>query len=311
MIEKEENSMINKAKAVFCNHPFTDGVKDKPIYIDNNNIGNFIYPDFGLDYSDLNYMYLSTPNLTVCSMEIGPGGFFNPPDYHPGDEAYFVLEGTITPFNPETGAAIEVKEDEALLIPKGALHSAYNFGDKKVKVLAVIAPKIVEEQLFPTDTDSPKKIYNYDKVRIKYHTEAWDMPQLYGSVDQLGVWPAEGSVLREKKVIYHITEDKKLKVINGDTRPVLMKFAVSNDFMDLGEYIVPSGGVVTRHSEVIEHPAEFFIFGMDGEMTVYLTETRETYILKRYEGLYLPPYTKYQLVNYGTVSARSLFMVAR
>ncbi len=84
MIEKEENSMINKAKAVFCNHPFTDGVKDKPIYIDNNNIGNFIYPDFGLDYSDLNYMYLSTPNLTVCSMEIGPGGFFNPPDYHPG-----------------------------------------------------------------------------------------------------------------------------------------------------------------------------------------------------------------------------------
>ena len=37
MIKKEENSMINKAKAVFCNHPFTDGVKDKPIYIDNNN----------------------------------------------------------------------------------------------------------------------------------------------------------------------------------------------------------------------------------------------------------------------------------
>ncbi len=303
--------MANKAKAVFCNHPFTDGVKDKPIYIDNSNIGNFIYPDFGLDYSDLNYMYLSTPNLTVCSMEIGPGGFFNPPDYHPGDEAYFVLEGTITQFNPETGAAIEVKENEALLIPKGALHSAYNFGDNKVKVLAVIAPKIVEEQLFPTDTDSPKKIYDYDKTLITQRTEAWDMPQLYGSVDQLGVWPVEGNLLREKKVIYHITEDKKLRVINGDTRPILMKYAVSNDFMDLGEYIVPSCGVVTRHSEVIEHPAESFIFGMDGEMTVYLTETRETYILKRYEGLYLPPHTKYQLVNYGTASARSLFMVAR
>lgn len=303
--------MINKAKAVFCNHPFTEGEKDRPIYIDNSNIGNFIYPDFGLDYSDLNYMYLSTPNLTVCSMEIGPGGFFNPPDYHPGDEAYFVLEGTITQFNPETGAAIEVKENEALLIPKGALHSAYNFEDRKVKVLAVIAPKIVEEQLFPTDTDGPKKIYGYDKELMKQRTEAWDMPQLYGSVDQLGVWPVEGSVLREKKVIYHITEDKKLKVINGDTRPVLMKYAVSNDFMDLGEYIVPACGTVARHSEVTEHPAEFFIFGMDGEMTVYLTETRETYILKRYEGLYLPPHTKYQLVNYGNVSARSLFMVAR
>ena len=303
--------MANKAKAVFGNHPFTEGVKDEPIYIDNSNIGNFIYPDFGLDYSDLNYMYLSTPGLTACSMEIGPGGFFNPPDYHPGDEAYFVLEGTITQFNPETGAAIEVKENEALLIPKGALHSAYNFGDKKVKVLAVIAPKIVEEQLFPTDTDGPKKIFGYDKDMIKGRTEAWDMPSLYGSVDQLGVWPAEGGLLREKKVIYHITEDKKLKVINGDTRPVLMKYAVSNDFMDLGEYIVPSGGVVARHSEAIVHPAEAFLFGLDGEMTVYLVETRETYILKRYEGLYLPPHTKYQLVNYASRAARALFMTGR
>lgn len=303
--------MANKEKAVFCNHPFTDGPKDKPIYIDSGSIGNFIYPDFGLDYSDLNYMYISTPNITVCSMEIGPGGFFDPPDYHPGDEAYFILEGTITQFNPETGAAIEVKENEALLIPKGVLHSAYNFGDKKVKVLAVIAPKIVEDQLFPTDTSGPKKVFGYDKEQMKGTTEAWDMPQLYGSIDQLGVWPAEGELLREKKIIYHITEDKKLKVINGDTRPVLMKYAVSNDFMDLGEYLVPASGVVARHSEVISHPAESFLFGMDGEMTVYLVETRETYILRHYEGLFLPPNTKYQLVNYGTGAAKSLFMVAR
>ncbi len=303
--------MASKAKAIFGNHPYTDRAKDKPIYIDNSNIGNFIYPDFGLDYSDLNDMYVSTSDITVCSMEIGPGGFFNPPDYHPGDEAYFVLEGTITQFNPETGATIEVKKDEALLIPKGTLHSAYNFGDEKVKVLAVIAPKIVEDQLFPTDTNGLKKIFNYDKKKLLHQTDAWDIPQWYGSVDQLGTWPVEGELLREKKVIYHITEDKKLKVINGDTRPILMKYAVSNDFMDLGEYFVPAGGVVTRHSELIEHPAESFLFGMDGEMTVYLSETRETYILKHYEGLFLPPNTKYQLVNYGSTVARALFAVAR
>ena len=73
----------------------------------------------------------------------------------------------------------------------------------------------------------------------------------------------------------------------GDTRPVLMKFAVSNDFLHMGEYVLPAGGVVTRHSEVLCHESESFLLGMEGPMTVYMTDTRETYQLKHYEGLYL------------------------
>lgn len=302
--------MSGKAKAVFGNHPFTEGEKTEPIYMDSSNIGQFIYPDFGLDYSDLNYMYLSTGHITVCSMEIGPGGFFNPPDYHPGDEAYFVLEGTITQFNPATGSCIEVKEGEALLIPKGTLHSAYNFGEKTVKVLAVIAPKIVEDQVFPTDVNGPKKIWGYDPGDFAQKTPAWDAPHWYGSVDQLGRWPEPGELLREKKLIYHITEERKLKIINGDTRPILMKYSVSNDFLSMGEYIVPAGGVVTRHSEVIRHPGEAFLLGMEGPVAVYIMKTRETYMLKHYEGLYLPPHTEYMLLNYSAQTGRVIFSLA-
>lgn len=303
--------MNHKAKAVFGNHPYTEGKKDIPIYVDAGEMGQFIYPDFGLDYSDLNYMYVSTDQMTVCSMEIGPGGFFNPPDYHPGDEAYFVLEGVITQFNPATGQCIEVKEGEALLIPKETLHSAYNFGDKMVKILAVIAPKIVEDQVFPTDVDGPKRIFKYDSTLFEKKKEDWDEPQIYGTVDHLGRWPAEGAVLRRNKVIYHITENRKLKVIAGDTRPVLMKFCVSNDFMHMGEYIVPAGGVVTRHSEPLSHGSEAFLFGMEGPVTVYMTDTRETYVLKHYEGLYIPAGMKYQLLNYSSVTARAIFAIAK
>ena len=255
-------------------------------------------------------MYLSTNNITVCSMEIGPGGFFNPPDYHPGDEAYFVLEGVITQFNPARGMTIEVKEGEALLIPKGTLHSAYNFTDKIVKVLAVIAPKIVESQEFPTDVNGPKKIWNYNPEDFGGKTETFEAPYRYGSVDQLGEWPEKGTLLREKKLIYHITENRKLKIINGDTRPVLMKYSVSNDYMSVGEYIVPAGGVVTRHSDVIQHDTEAFLLGMEGPLAVYLTETRETHMLKHYEGLYLPPNTPYMFINYSAVTARAIFAIA-
>ncbi len=302
--------MSSKAKAIFGNHPFTDGPKTEPIYMDSTNIGQFIYPDFGLDYSDLNYMYYSSDKMTVCSMEIGPGGFFNPPDYHPGDETYFILEGTITQFNPETGMCIEVKENEALLIPKGTLHSAYNFGDKKVKVLAVIAPKIVESQEFPTDVNGPKRILGYNPADFKGKTEDFRSAYRYGSVDQLGDWPENGALLREKKLIYHITEERKLKIINGDTRPILMKYSVSNDFHSVGEYIVPAGGVVTRRSEVICHDGETFLLGMEGPVAVYMMATRETYMLQHYEGLYIPPKTEYMLLNYESHTGRVIFAMS-
>lgn len=302
--------MSNKAKAVFGNHPFTQGEKKEPIYLDSSNIGQFIYPDFGLDYSDLNYMYYSSDTMTVCSMEIGPGGFFNPPDYHPGDEAYFVVEGTITQFNPETGSCIEVKTGEALLIPKGTLHSAYNFGEKKVKVIAVIAPKIVEDQEFPTDVNGPKKILGYNPEDFDGPTEAFPAAYRYGSVDQLGEWPENGALLREKKLIYHITEERKLKVIHGDTRPVLMKYSVSNDFMSVGEIIVPAGGVVTRRSEAMKHHGDTFLLGLEGPVAAYITQTRETYMLQHYEGLYIPADTEFMLLNYEENTGRVLFAMA-
>lgn len=302
--------MANKAKAVFCNHPLTEqGIKNEPIFLDNNNIGYFIYPDFGLDYSDINYMYYSSDKLTVCSMVIGPGGFFNPPDYHPGDETYFITEGTITQYGPSTGQCIQVKTDEALLIPKGTLHSAYNFTEEKVRVIAVIAPKIVEDQLFPTDTaGTMKTLKGKDNATLESIGE-WDEPQHYSSVDDVGHWPAEGKLLREKKILYHVTEHRKLKAIHGITRPTLVKFSVSNDYMQVGEYVVPVGGVVCRNSEQLSHPGQCVLIGLEGIMTVYLTQKRETYQLARYEGLYLPEDTEYKLINYEAHSARCLFAV--
>ena len=204
--------MAKQPKAIFGNHPFTpDGKKNEPIFLDSSNIGYFVYPDEGLDYSDLNNVFFSGEHLTVCTMDIGPGGFFNPPDYHPGDEAYFITEGVDSQYCPATGQMIQVGKDEALLIPKGVLHSAYNFEIERLRVIAVIAPKIVEDQTFPTDTDTPKKLLQGAHNAELPCIGEYDDPQLIGSVDNLGAWPAPGPVLREKGVLYHVTEQKKLQ----------------------------------------------------------------------------------------------------
>ena len=64
------------------------------------------------------------------------------PDYHPGDEIYIVLEGTLTMFNTEAGQVVQVHEGECLLMPEGAYHSGFNFEQKKVRTMSFIAPKI-------------------------------------------------------------------------------------------------------------------------------------------------------------------------
>ena len=116
-------------------------------------------------------------------------------------------------------------------------------------------------------------------------------------------------MLREKGVLYHVTEQKKLKTVHGDLHPILVKFSISNDFMQMGEYIVPVGGTTCRHSDEIVHPSECVLVGLDGITTVYLPETHGAYQIHRYEGLYLPRNTRYQLINYEAESARCLFAV--
>lgn len=302
--------MARKAKAIFTNHPFTEGPKTEPIHVSSSDRGQFIYPDFNLEYSDLNDVFVSTDKITICSMDIGPGGFFNPPDYHPGDEAYFVLQGAITQFNPTTGQCIRVKKDEALLIPKGALHSAYNFEEEALRIIAVIAPKIVDDQLFPDDIPNEKNTFQAPKSAVFQKSGALPEPKSHGSIDDLGSWPLDGTLLRDSQVIYHIPEERKLLVVQGETHPILMKFSISNDFMHVGEFIVPAGGTTTRRSEPISHEGQTVLLGLDCPITIYLPDSRETYILNTQDALFLPEKTEYQLFNYGTHTARALFAIA-
>jgi hypothetical protein len=44
---------------------------------------------------------------------IPPGSRFEPPDIHTGEEVYFLLKGTLTIFNPQTGDVHEVHTEKA------------------------------------------------------------------------------------------------------------------------------------------------------------------------------------------------------
>lgn len=117
----------------------------KPTVITKDKMITYIYTPEKPHQSDLNWMYASTDKIFSGSYQLAPGSSFDPTDVHAGDEMYYILKGTVTMFNPSTGQVVEVKQGEAILLPKDAPHKGYNFGTDVAHMLYVIAPRVWEK----------------------------------------------------------------------------------------------------------------------------------------------------------------------
>jgi Mannose-6-phosphate isomerase len=300
------------ARIVFGNHPF-DVPKDKPMRIGKEQVGYFTYPDYAIETSDLNNLYISTSELTMGYFELAPGAKFSPPDHHPGDECYYILEGELMEVNPITGQAVRVQENEVLIIPQEGAHGGYNFGTKRMKAIFALAPQMVneEEQKFPTDLDGMWRVLKgKDEANYKVYPNCNEIGT-YGSISDVGKWPVTGEELRkDPKYLRVIKEDNKLNVINGLNNPYLMRFACSNNNIHFGEIIFPSGGVGCRVSDPESHEGETAIFVTQGTISFIMMESREVFKIEKDEMMFIPKNTEYQMVNNWAEPAHAVFTIA-
>ncbi|NJD04273.1 MAG: cupin domain-containing protein [Ruminiclostridium sp.] len=299
------------AEWTFGNYPFPPDGK-RPLHIRGERIKHFIYPADRPHFSDLNYLYVSTDKLTVGTWQLGPGGNYNPPDLHAGDEVYYVLDGILTEHNPLLGEFTQVKKGEALLLPMHGYHKGYNFEQGIMRILYIIAPKIWEDQLPPMDFEDGKmKMYkgkHNDKLSKYQQIPKW---YLHGTTDDIGRWPVAGPECRKEPVLfYHITEEKKLINVHGTEYPMLIKFFVSNDLLHMGEFILPAGGTGSRASEPDSHMGDCVLFVEWGPITVFLTKTKEAFDVQPEEAMFIPEGVEYQLINYTDHTVKAVFSIA-
>ena len=260
----------------------------------------------------MNYLYASTDKLTVGTWQLGPGGSYDPPDLHAGDEVYYVLEGVLTEHNPVLGEFMQVRVGEALLLPMHGYHKGHNFEQGIMRILYVIAPKIWESQVPPMDFSAGKM----KQYKGKHNAKLPSHPQIgqwyaHGTTDDIGRWPVPGPECRKSPILfYHITEEKKLVNVHGTQYPMLIKFFVSNDLLHMGEFILPAGGTGSRASEPDSHRGDAVLFVQEGPVTFFLTETLEAFDVQEEEAMFIPEGVSYQMINYTAHRNKVIFCIA-
>ena len=137
--------------------------KRVPSIMKHNELKMFLYTEEFPETSDLNWLVVSTDNMTVGEYQLSPGSHFSPADVHAGDEIYYVLKGEVTMFQPESGQVMQIAEGEGILMPKGCPHIGYNFTESESRMLYVIAPKMWGEDGPPSEYVGDVRLYKFEE----------------------------------------------------------------------------------------------------------------------------------------------------
>lgn len=242
------------------------------------------------------HKYLSTDRLTCGDFIVPMGSFFDPPDVHPGDEFYYMLEGTGTVFNPQSGDAYQVRQGEAFLIRGQVWHQVFNFGAKDVKILGTIAPAIWSEE------DMGSEIEYSNKARF-YNPSSGD----------LRVWPEKEQLPSENGMI-HISPSNSLGVICGEHDHTLMLLFVNTARMQVGRITVP--GNLCSEPEV--HTGDEFVYLLHGEMVVSVETAGEnrrsvsktSFEIREGDKLLIPENVTHRYLNLSAKPSSALFSIA-
>ncbi|MGI9951894.1 cupin domain-containing protein [Moorellaceae bacterium AZ2] len=298
-------------KSVMGRFPFAPD-KKRPIHMRWSDYLHFLYPPNNPYTSDLNYLIASTDKLLVGIYQLSPGSSFDPIDIHPGDEAYYILEGDLVQ-QSLSGQFLQAHQGEAIWLPRGVWHRGYNFTDKITSILYFIAPKAWDEHVPPAVLPSAKEQKIYKGENNKNLPKISPVPAItrQPSTDDIGRWPADGPESRKPPYpMYRITEANQLVTIHSLENPMLVKFFVSNDLMHMGEFILPCGGKGPRVSAPDCHKGDCVLFVEKGPITVNLPDTEEAFIVDNRESFIIPEGVRYQLMNFNGYPVKAIFAVA-
>jgi gentisate 1,2-dioxygenase len=270
-----------------------------------------------------NPIYFSTKALTTGFFYLAPGAYWRP-DNHPNPESYIVTSGTLWVGNPDTGQFNQLEPGDAYVIPAFTFHWGHNFGDETVEVLFMIARQAHTDQL----QEDPILDDHYDDLRkpVVLHAEAehryqrhpsWAQPGYRAGeapesrLDDLLCWPP-----RTGKSVHHNVEvdnaqivgrKEWLHLVTGGNyqHQFLTSFCYSTNEFQMGKIRVPPARVTNAikvKGERVYYPQS------EAPLIVVFSESGNTLVGKKGDGLFVPANVTHQFQNMGNRSIEALFV---
>jgi len=292
--------------------------KKKPCLIKEDDFKDGIFSPEIPEMSNFSTVAVSTNELHCGFLEMGPGSNWYFVDEHLGDETYYIISGNLTELECVTGDCVEANKGDTLFIPMGCKHKGYNFSTDKLRAFWVVAPGMWPEETDMSFRNEDIRILKNSLDKYNLNTKSEELLSIkkefklkISDVNQLGKFPLEGKVAREKPIYYYLmNESNCLTTIYGLKNPMRIRFFVSNDFLHVGEFYLPSGGVGSRTSEINSHNGDMAIYCINGPITIFLPDSIETFRLSGNNIMYIPPKTKYQIINYNSEPIVGYFAIS-
>ena len=130
------------------------------------------------------------------------------------------------------------------------------------------------------------------------------------NIQDVGKFPVDGPSARATGELFKVTSQNCLHTIYGKTYPIKINLFISNDFVHVGEMIIPSGGTGSRASEVIESDGDTVLYVKEGPITFFIPSTQEVFHVEEGDTMFIPEHTPYQLINYSDKVLTALFTTA-
>lgn len=129
-------------------------------------------------------------------------------------------------------------------------------------------------------------------------------------IKNIGSFPENGKLAREKKLFYKLSEEDSIRMISGTKTPALISLWASNDVMQFGTYKLLSGGPMPQQSEYDSHPGDAVFHVLEGTGTFFIPDTKETFVVEKGDFMTIPENTVYKIINYYGSTLKMVFVIA-
>ncbi len=201
----------------------------------------------------------------------------------------YILKGTFTTHNPETGEVYQVEEGEGLYFGPYTWWYGYNFTGSEVKVIELIYGDL-------PGRGSPKA-----KLKVKN-----------GRYDLLDERPGTTTEPKTKDTMRIIRSCDMLHAIEGEKIPTLVSFFSGTGGLTAGTITLLPG----KMKEPEAHPGEEWLVVVNGRLNLLIGEMnvprlqRKWHELNELDAFYIPKKTKHQYINMSDRTTKFIFATA-